>query len=84
MSAEALRDLGRAIRLTREEHGVEISELAAESGLDTAYLRDLEAGQTDPDLDSVLLIADALVRTAGDPDIRPSTFIIRAEELSRA
>jgi transcriptional regulator with XRE-family HTH domain len=83
MSAEALRNLGRAIRLTREEHGVGIPEMAAESGLAAAYLEGLEAGQIDPDLDSFMLVADALARAAGVPGIRPSTFVIRTEELER-
>ncbi len=83
MSAEALRNLGRAIRLTREEHGVGIPELAAESGRAVAYLQDLEAGRVDPDLDSLVLVADSLARAAGVTGIRPSTFVIRAEGLER-
>jgi transcriptional regulator with XRE-family HTH domain len=83
MSAEALRNLGRAIRLTREEHGVAVPELAAESGRAVAYLQDLEAGRVDPDLDSLLLVADALARVAGDPGIRLSTLVIRSEEVAR-
>lgn len=83
MSSEALRYLGRAIRLTREEHGVRISELAAESALAATYLEDLEAGKIDPDLLSLMLIAEALGRCADDPNVRPSLFVIRAEELER-
>lgn len=83
MSDEALRNLGRAIRLTREEHGVGIPEMAAESGLDAAYLDGLEAGRVDPDLDSLVLVADALTRAAGVPAIGASTFVLRAEELER-
>lgn len=83
MSAEALRNLGRAIRLTREEHGVGIPELATESGLSATYLQDLEAGRVDPDLDSLLLVADSLARAAGDPGIRLSTLVIRSEEVAR-
>lgn len=83
MSAEALRHLGRAIRCTREEHGVEIPALVAESGLSAAYLRDLEAGRIDPDLESFVRLADALARAAGNESIRPSTFVTRAEDLAR-
>lgn len=75
MSADALRHLGRAIRLTREERGVEIHRLATASRRHAAYLRDLEAGRIDPDLESLLLVADGLARLAGDPGIRASTLI---------
>lgn len=83
MSAQALRALGRAIRLTREEHGVEIPALAAESGRHATYLRELEAGRIDPDLESLLVIPEALARLANDPRIRASTLILRAEALER-
>jgi transcriptional regulator with XRE-family HTH domain len=73
---EQLRLLGQAIRSVRDEHDFTITDLAARIGVPPARLRALEAGQLDPDYELLLRIAESL-------HTRPSTFVIRAEELGR-
>jgi ribosome-binding protein aMBF1 (putative translation factor) len=66
--------LGQAIRQTRAQQGVSTSELAAATGVEQQCINALESGELDPAFDLLLALADGL-------GVRPSTFVIRAEEL---
>jgi transcriptional regulator with XRE-family HTH domain len=72
----ALVALGGAVRLIREERGMNVHALAAAAGMTPAHLAALEAGRLDPDFDSVLRLADALGTCV-------SALVLRAEALSR-
>jgi transcriptional regulator with XRE-family HTH domain len=76
MSKRDLLLLGQAVRSVRKERDFTIPGLAAAAGLPPARLSELEAGQLDPDFELLLQIAECM-------NVRPSTFIIRAEELGR-
>jgi transcriptional regulator with XRE-family HTH domain len=66
--------LGQAIGQLREERGLGKDELAAATGSERTRIQALEAGLLDPDYELLLTLAEAL-------GIRPSAFVIRAEEL---
>jgi transcriptional regulator with XRE-family HTH domain len=66
--------LGQAIGQLREERGLSKAELAAATGSEQTRIQALEAGQLDPDYELLLALAEAL-------GIRPSAFVVRAEEL---
>jgi DNA-binding XRE family transcriptional regulator len=69
-----LARLGEAIRLVREQHSMTSRALAEATRTPRKTLRDLEAGRIDPEFDLLLTLADGL-------GVRPSAFIVRAEEL---
>jgi XRE family transcriptional regulator, regulator of sulfur utilization len=71
---QELAALGRAIRGLREEQGVSRSALARAAGISRPQLDALEAGQVDPHLDTLLMLADGM-------RIRPQAIFKRAEEL---
>jgi transcriptional regulator with XRE-family HTH domain len=66
--------LGEAIGQIRVERGLSPVELAAATGIEIARIQTLEAGRLDPDYEMLLALAEGL-------GVRPSTFVIRAEEL---
>lgn len=66
--------LGRAIRGVREQCGLSADDLATASGVAPARVAALEDGQLDPDY-------ELLVKLATSMGIRPSAFVLRAEEL---
>lgn len=66
--------LGQAIRQVREQRGLSTGELAASLGIERERLDALEAGRLDPAYDLLLALAEGL-------GVRPSAFVIRAEEL---
>jgi len=59
-SAEHVRSLGRHMRGLREARRWSVRRLSERSGLSVAAIRKIEAGQADPRLSSVLLLAEAL------------------------
>lgn len=59
-TAAALAALGRAIREQREQHEMSRAELARKAGIGEGLLASVEAGHTDPPLDLLLALADAL------------------------
>jgi transcriptional regulator with XRE-family HTH domain len=70
-----LRLLGKAFQQIRVEQGRDVDELAATSGVKSERIFALERGELDPDLDTMLALANAM-------DLRPSTFVLRAEALA--
>jgi transcriptional regulator with XRE-family HTH domain len=67
--------LGRAIGQIRRELGVSAEALAAASDIERRSLSALEAGRLNPTYELLLSLAEGL-------GIRPSTFVIRAEQLA--
>ncbi len=77
MDPQQQRDLlllGRAIREVREQRGLSARDLAAAADVTPARVAALENGQLDPDF-------ELLVKLAKSMDIRPTAFVLRAEEL---
>jgi transcriptional regulator with XRE-family HTH domain len=72
-----LRRLGEAFHQIRTEHGRDIAELAATTGVEPGRIHALERGELDPDLDTLLVLAEAM-------DLRPSAFVLRAEAIAEA
>jgi transcriptional regulator with XRE-family HTH domain len=66
--------LGRAIGQIRAARGLSIVDLAAATGHEQTLIRALEGGRLDPSYELLLILAQGL-------GVRPSAFIIRAEEL---
>jgi len=66
--------LGRAIRVTRTEQGLERKELARRSGLSYPYLSEIEKGKKRASTEALLPIARAL-------GLRQSELLQRAERL---
>jgi transcriptional regulator with XRE-family HTH domain len=52
-----------------------VAELAATAGVEPERIRALERGELDPDLDTILALAEAM-------DLRPSAFVLRAEAIA--
>ena len=76
--AQQQRDLliiGKAIRAVREQHDLSAGDLAAAAGVAETQILALESGQLDPDFELLLTLAESI-------GVRPSAFILRAEELS--
>ncbi len=69
-----LAGLGHAIRQVREQYGMSKKALAAAAGIEPERLDALEAGQLDPAYDLLIALAAGL-------GVRPSTLVIRAEQL---
>ena|ERR1700759_3650816 len=69
-----LARLGDAVRLMREERELSVDALAVTASVDPARIAEIEAGELDPDYESLLRIADAM-RTS------LSAIFLRAEEL---
>jgi transcriptional regulator with XRE-family HTH domain len=70
-----LRLLGEAFQQIRVEQGRDVAELAATSGVESERIFALERGELDPDLDTMLALANAM-------DLRPSAFVLRAEAIA--
>jgi len=66
--------LGRAVKLTREQRGMSVDELAGSSGILRERIDALEAGQLDPTYELLVEIADGL-------GTQPSALIAHAERL---
>src|SRR2546427_7643833 len=66
--------LGRAIRVTRTEQGLERKELARRSGLSYPYLSEIEKGKKRASTEALLPVAQAL-------GLRQSELLERAERL---
>jgi transcriptional regulator with XRE-family HTH domain len=66
--------LGRAIKVTRTEQGIERKELARLSGLSYPYLSEIEKGKKRASTEALLPIARAL-------GLRQSELLERAEQL---
>ena len=58
--ADALRRLGRRLSQLREKRQLSIDALAGLAGLDPALVADIEAGETDVQLTTLVLLARAL------------------------
>ena len=69
---EALRALGDALRQTRQEHGIDVEQLAATTGISPDEIRAIEAGGTDLPYDLLWQLASAL-------DTPPSQILRIAE-----
>lgn len=67
--------LGRAIGQIRRELGVSAEGLADATDIERRSLSALEAGQLNPTYELLLVLAEGL-------GIRPSAFVIRAEQLA--
>lgn len=82
-NTDALRRLGRLVRLRRRELGFTLSELAERTGLSTPFLSQVENGLGTPSLTSLFAIARVLETTAeallAGPPIEP-VVVIRATE----
>jgi transcriptional regulator with XRE-family HTH domain len=72
-----LRRLGEAFHQIRTEHGCDVDELAAATGVEPERIHALERGELDPDLDTMLALAEAM-------HLRPSAFVLRAEAIAEA
>ena len=57
---EHLRSLGRRLRELREARSWSLKRLSAESGVSVAAIQKIESGDTNPNLLTVLAIADVL------------------------
>ncbi len=53
-----------------------MAELAATTGVKAERIHALERGELDPDLDTMLALAEAM-------DLRPSAFVLRAEAIAK-
>ena len=71
---DVYRALGRAIKVTRTEQGLERKELARLSGLSYPYLSEIEKGKKRASTEALLAIAQAL-------GLRQSELLERAERL---
>jgi ribosome-binding protein aMBF1 (putative translation factor) len=74
--ARDLLILGEAVREVREQQGLSVGALAAATGVDEERIAALEDGKLDPDYELLIGLADGI-------GVRPATFFLRAEELSR-
>ena len=77
MADQQQRDLlvlGKAIQEVREQHGLDVADLAAAAGMAPARVAALESGRLDPDFELLLALAKSM-------GIRPTAFFVRAEEL---
>jgi transcriptional regulator with XRE-family HTH domain len=61
-----LDDFGNNLRETRKRRGMSQEELAERSGLHRTVISDHERGRADPQLGSIVKLADALDTTASD------------------
>ncbi|MHB1127976.1 MAG: helix-turn-helix domain-containing protein [Bacillota bacterium] len=61
--SEYLRTLGKKIRCLREEKGMSQENLSFAAGIHRTYLSDLELGNRNPSIVTLLLIAKALDTT---------------------
>lgn len=75
---EHLRSLGRRLRKLREARSWSLKRLARESGVSVAAIQKIESGETNPNLLTVLAIADLL----GEPLDRLVAVSRRASEIS--
>jgi transcriptional regulator with XRE-family HTH domain len=66
--------LGHAISQIRAERGMSMGDLSAATGLAPTLIQELERGRLDPSYETLLTVADGL-------GVRPSSFVMRAEEL---
>jgi transcriptional regulator with XRE-family HTH domain len=57
---EHLRSLGRCLRDLREARSCSLKRLSSESGVSVAAIQKIESGETNPNLLTVLAIADVL------------------------
>lgn len=73
----SLSTLGQAIRELRQQRGLGVEELAAAAMVDRGCVAAVEAGRLDPDFDLLLKLSASM-------GLRPSAFVLRAEELARA
>jgi transcriptional regulator with XRE-family HTH domain len=67
--------LGQAIREIRQRRGLTTHGLATAAGVDEQRVAAVESGQLDADF-------ELLLKLAGGMGLRPSAFILRAEELA--
>lgn len=67
--------LGRAVSHLRRERDVSVEQLAAATGIDRTRIQALEAGRVNPTYGMLRDLAEGL-------GVRPSSFVIRAEELA--
>lgn len=63
---EVLRTLGEAIRQTREEHGIDVEQIAAETGISPAEIQALEAGQRQVTMYALFRISTAVGSDAAE------------------
>lgn len=70
-----LQILGKAVAAVREQHGLSAEGLAAAADVPLACITALEAGELDPDFELLIKLATSI-------GVRPSAFILRAEELT--
>ena len=75
---EHLRSLGRRLRELREARSWSLKRLSAESGVSVAAIQKIESGETNPNLLTVLAIADVL----GESVDRLVTVSRRAGQIS--
>jgi transcriptional regulator with XRE-family HTH domain len=68
--------LGRAVRAIRAEKGLSQVQLSDNTGLQRAWLSNLEHGRRNPNFVNVVRLATGL-------GIRPSELVARAEALAR-
>jgi DNA-binding XRE family transcriptional regulator len=73
-SFSQLQALGRSIRATREEHGLDARQLSEKTGITHSRLTAIEDGQLDPDYESLLKLADAL-------DVGMTALVERAKTI---
>jgi transcriptional regulator with XRE-family HTH domain len=66
--------LGQAIGQIRSERGLTVGDLADATGTGQTLIRAVEGGRHDPTF-------ELLIALAGGLGVRPSAFVIRAEEL---
>lgn len=71
---EFYQALGRAIKASRSEQGLERKELARRSGISYPYLSEIEKGTKRPSTEALLPIAQAL-------GLKQSELLLRAERL---
>lgn len=73
-SREFYQALGRAIKASRSEQGLERKELARRSGISYPYLSEIEKGTKRPSTEALLPIAQVL-------GLKQSELLLRAERL---
>jgi transcriptional regulator with XRE-family HTH domain len=77
---QELAAFGQAVRQSREQHGMSVSDLSNASRLprerkmSARRIGRIEAGEVDPHYDELIALADAL-------DTTPGTLITHAEQL---
>jgi transcriptional regulator with XRE-family HTH domain len=67
--------LGQAIREIREQRSLSAIELASAAQIKEQQINEVEEGRLDPDFELLLKLSQSM-------GLRPSAFILRAEELA--